>query len=278
MLDEVEVNDERLADTSDYSVARNHKSWDHLSALEVPHLDVGHYQLKILIPKAQWFLQKSIKTCLSIDVMMEYVHKDTSYGSEEDAFINDSTGPVSILSMYPPSREDLEMGEKFTMMLRLSRQVDFREAAARLTDLSKLCRLQNQYSKTSFINPSKYFYDKNTARLIFDFEKEGDQVNTVYKDNNEKQQAACWILRCKDSADGDDDIYFKLASEPQTYCFHDLGSGNSVFEHDANRCNPYAKAKQLRNGSCACPPPYTGKLCHQCESGFTPETQPSGMG
>lgn len=45
MLDEVELSSEHLADTSDVSVARNHQKWDHLSLLEVPHLETGHYKL-----------------------------------------------------------------------------------------------------------------------------------------------------------------------------------------------------------------------------------------
>jgi len=37
--------------------------------------------------------------------------------------------------------DDLLLGEKLNMMLHLDREVDFREAAHRLTDLSKLCVL-----------------------------------------------------------------------------------------------------------------------------------------
>lgn len=57
MLDDVEVSDDHNGRTSDHSVARNHESWDHLSALEVAHLDVGNYKLAIWIPKGHWFLQ-----------------------------------------------------------------------------------------------------------------------------------------------------------------------------------------------------------------------------
>ena len=43
--------------------------------------------------------------------MMEFISKDNDYGSEESAFMNDSSGPVDILSIFPPSKNDLNMGE-----------------------------------------------------------------------------------------------------------------------------------------------------------------------
>ena len=105
------------------------------------------------------------------------------------------------------------------------------------------------------------------GKLLFDFEKMGDQVNDIFEDNSEKSNAACWNLRCKDSADGEDDIYFKLDVEMQQYCFGGLGRDASVKKHDENRCNPASKAKEVK-GKCICPPPYTGTLCDKCESGF----------
>ena len=143
--------------------------------------------------------------------------------------MNDSSGPVDILSIYPPSKNDVQMGESLQMMIHFNRQIDFRDVADKLTDLSQICRLQNVYSKTSFINPKKYFYDKDQAKLLFDFAKEGDRVNQIYKDNGQRDNAACWVLRCKDSSDGEEDIYFKLNTEPSKYCFNDLGDDHSVF-------------------------------------------------
>lgn len=141
MLDDVEINEEKLADQSDFSVTRNHQTWDHLSALEVAHLEPGKYKLLIAIPKGHWFSQRSITTCLRLDVMMEFIQKDGGKNAIEDSFVNDSSGPVEIMSIFPPSKDNLQIGEVLSIMMHFSRKVDFREVASKLTDLSTMCRL-----------------------------------------------------------------------------------------------------------------------------------------
>lgn len=86
--------------------------------------------------------------------------------------------------------------------------------------------------------------------MLFDFAKDGDRVNEIYKDNGHRDNAACWVLRCKDSRNDEEDIYFRLNTEPAKYCFNDLGDDHSVSQHDAEKCNPAAKAKKMRNGAC----------------------------
>lgn len=56
MLDSVETNDEHINHGEDVSVARTHDEWDHLSAIEIGHLDVGRYMLSLSIPKGHWFI------------------------------------------------------------------------------------------------------------------------------------------------------------------------------------------------------------------------------
>ena len=109
--------------------------------------------------------------------------------------------------------------------------------------------------------------------MYFNFKKEGSRVNQIYNDNGHRDNAACWVLRCKDSSDFEDDIYFRMNTFPAVYCFNDLGDDKSVFQHDAGMCNPAARAKKMRSGKCVCPPPYTGTLCHQCEAGFVEEKE-----
>ena len=124
------------------------------------------------------------------------------------------------------------------MMLNLEREVDFREAAAQLPDLAHLCRLQNTVDKKKFINPARYWYDKDLIKLTFDFRKEGDFVNQVYKDNGERASAACWSLSCKDSPNGEDDMYFQFpSSDKKSYCFEKLGKDASVFQSKQIECN-----------------------------------------
>ena len=46
-------------------------------------------------------------TCLKLDLMVEFVSKDTDFGDEENAFLDDSSGQVDVISIYPMSRDDL---------------------------------------------------------------------------------------------------------------------------------------------------------------------------
>ena len=34
----------------------------------------------------------------------------------------------------------------------------------------------------------------------------------------------------------------------------------------------------MKSGKCHCPPPYTGKLCHECEAGFVEQKEKSRLG
>ena len=76
MLDKVETNDEHINRGEDVSVARVHDEWDHLTAIEIGHLDVGRYLLSLSIPKGHWFIEKDIPTCLTIDLMIDFVPRD----------------------------------------------------------------------------------------------------------------------------------------------------------------------------------------------------------
>ena len=154
MLDDVESSGDHLlgggADAEDVAFAEDHSTWDHLSVVEVPHLAPGHYTLEIGIPKAHWFIQKGLATCLSFDFMMEYVARDAG----DDAlgeFTDDSSGPVDVLMIFPPSRSDLHLGSELNMVAHLGRAVDFREAASQVGDLRSLCRLVNGANKATTI-------------------------------------------------------------------------------------------------------------------------------
>ena len=216
MLDDVESSGDHLlgggADAEDVAFAENHSSWDHLSVVEVPHLAPGHYALEIGIPKAHWFIQKGLATCLSFDFMMEYVARD----ADDDAlgeFTDDSSGPVDVLMIFPPSRSDLHIGSELNMVAHLSRAVDFREAASQVGDLRTLCRLVNGANKATTIEPAKFHYLKDKMQLMFDFEGASEVIEKAFTDGKKKESASCWHLRCKSQPAFDGDLYFKLAGE-----------------------------------------------------------------
>jgi hypothetical protein len=90
-------------------------------------------------------------------------------------------------------------------------------------------------------------------------------------DNKEREASACWRFACKDSPTGEDDIFFKMATGDQQYCFTGLGGNASVFLSNSVKCNPFAKAKKRKSGGCLCTYPYKGDKCEECESEYTAE-------
>jgi hypothetical protein len=90
-------------------------------------------------------------------------------------------------------------------------------------------------------------------------------------DNKEREASACWRFACKDSPTGEDDIFFKMATGDQQYCFTSLGGNASVFLSNSVKCNPFAKAKKRKSGGCLCTYPYKGDKCEECESEYTAE-------
>ena len=139
MLDDVEFSDDHLGQQSDLSVARNHDSWDHLQSIEVSGLAKGKYRLTIDIPKGHWFAHHEITTCLSFDLMIEFVAKGASWTPEDDFTDATKSGVVNIMSIFPPDRDSMRLGSELHMLVHLDRPIDIRQAAERLPDLSHLC-------------------------------------------------------------------------------------------------------------------------------------------
>jgi hypothetical protein len=65
---------------------------------------------------------------------MEFIPRDIQITAEDD--FSDVSGPVKILSVFPPSRNDLKLGIELNVMINLSRPVDIREAAKTMPDVA----------------------------------------------------------------------------------------------------------------------------------------------
>ena len=179
MLDNVETANDHLGRTEDTGVAHFHggEIVDHLQAIEVDHLDEGRYVLTIQVPRAHFLHEETQSTCLSMKVMMEFIPRDFS-ASGEDSFLADPSAPVEVISVYPMSTNDLHIGTEMNMMVHFNRPFDVRMAAKSMSDASRLCRLQNVFDFKKYLSPTKYYYDGgDSAKLHFDFAKEGDYIN-----------------------------------------------------------------------------------------------------
>ena len=101
-----------------------------------------------------------------------------------------------------------------TIRLHLSRPMDVRDGASSLPDMATLCRLRSMVpGSQKYLNPTKHFYHLDMVKLSFNFYKDGDYINQVYKDASaaDKQLAACWELTCKDRpehGDFENELYF----------------------------------------------------------------------
>lgn len=87
-----------------------------------------------------------------MDVMTEFIPRDKQ-STSEDMFLEDSTGAVEVISVFPPGRDDLHLGTELNMMLKLARPIDVREAGKSMTEIAQLCRLQNNADSRKYLNP-----------------------------------------------------------------------------------------------------------------------------
>ena len=162
LIDNVELNDDHYARDQDQTVAANHLEWDHLSTLELSHLPKGQYVLGIAIPQAHWFLTKGVETCLSLDVMMEFIPKDASYTEEEGLLMQDDANQViQVMNVFPPARQAMKLGDNLKLRIHLDRFVDFRDMASRTNDMAHLCQLQNLGDPKKFASATRFHYEGN---------------------------------------------------------------------------------------------------------------------
>jgi hypothetical protein len=140
ILDDVEHDDDHYSGhDKDLGTAHSVSQWDHLASIEVPFLPKGDYILLLAIPQAHWFHTKGTPTCLSMDFMMEFMPKDASV-SEEEMFVK-TDGPIQIMGVFPPSKDDLTLGRSLAINLRFDRHVEYRDMVHRTSDLARLCQL-----------------------------------------------------------------------------------------------------------------------------------------
>lgn len=112
-----------------------------MSVIEVSNLPKGNYHMQIAIPRSHWFPNKGFETCLPFDLVIEFIPQDPHY--DEDLQFTELGGPVTILNVFPPSRENLRLGSELHMHIHLSRPIDVHDAAMRNPDLGRLCVLRS---------------------------------------------------------------------------------------------------------------------------------------
>ena len=180
LLDEVELNTEHHGAHGDEIMVHNRQIWDHLSTIEVPLIQKGQYVLAIEIPIAHWFLQQNEQTCLSLDLMLEFIPKESNF-DEESQFINDDNNAYYIMNVFPPAKLEMSLADQLSIRFHVDRPVDFNQFVQNTADLAHLCQLQSVTDHTKSLVPTKHNYgEPNEAHLFFDFSKHADMIKRVF--------------------------------------------------------------------------------------------------
>jgi hypothetical protein len=156
MLDEVQTNNDPGLNGDEGTAVATQGAHDMLHSIEVPALPKGKYKLRIGLPKAYWVKQRGFETCLSFQLMMEYMVKKSSpvYEDEEDA-----VKPYTVVAAAP-GHADLPLGGTMALTVVFDADIDYRAIAGNLPDASRICRLQSMVQDTMYINPARPYYRK----------------------------------------------------------------------------------------------------------------------
>lgn len=147
MLDDVETSVDHLDDAYDVAMTRNHKTEDHIAAIEKSLLQKGLYTVTIAIPQAHWFRSEQINTCLGFTMMLEFVPKDNRQ-KLEDEFVGGLQGPVEVLSVMPLGSMEMQLMSSIDIFGHFDRNINVRDAANNLPEYAGLCQLRSLVDPT----------------------------------------------------------------------------------------------------------------------------------
>ena len=226
---------------------------DMASYVEVPQIPAGHYRLEIGIQKALFLPTKEYPTCLSFDLVVEYVVRPQ--GGQHDKSMYD------ILAIWPLTMEHLQPTDKKVIEVDFAQRIVLDDLVDGLADRFYVCQLYNTEDEHKTIHPhSVHNQDGSSLRLDFDFSKamippEGKQ---------------CYTLRCSTEHTKKGQQYINPMPLETSYCFE----SHADHEHDPlAKCNPLAQPKLDSSNDCICASPYTGRDCYECLSGFEPKKE-----
>ena len=136
---------------------------DMASYIEVPALDAGRYVLEIAIQKSLFLPTKRHPTCLSFDLVVEYVAR--RHEGQDGGF-------YEVLSVRPLALEAIKASEEKVIEVDFDRPVVLDDLVGGLADRLYVCSL---YAKDdgSVIHPRNARQERqgHTLRLDFDFAK-----------------------------------------------------------------------------------------------------------
>lgn len=209
--------------------------------IEEPRIDAGMYTLEIAVPRAAFLPTKEFATCLSFDLVVEYVSRAYGQNAEHD-------GLYEILAVRPLSERNLWKTDEKVIDVDFDREFELEDLVGSLADRRHLCSLVNKDDSSNIIQPVTASKEEaTTLRLHFNF-----ATGAHVPDNHRCYALQCSTRKSKGAelirhADGLDDFCFETEEA------HD--------KRTATHCNPHAMPYLNDDGSCVCADPYAGRDC-----------------
>ena len=105
-----------------------------MSVIEYPSLPAGDYELEVFIHKFLFLEMQGVETCLSFQMMTEYVV--TSQYSSSTMY--------EVLSIMPSMLQDLHDGHRTKVEVVFNKEVDVDELSKYYRDDQHICMLENK--------------------------------------------------------------------------------------------------------------------------------------
>jgi hypothetical protein len=164
---------------------------DTTSFIEVPALEAGQYRLEIVLRRSLFLPTKQWPTCLSFDLVAEYVAR-THRGSKEE-------GMYEVLAVRPLTLEKLEVTSARVIEVDFDKELVLDDLVNGPADRFYVCSLINTADSKDVIHPRAVRKTQATLRLDFDFAKAKiSNSNRCYKlqcsTEKTKGKEAIWPL------------------------------------------------------------------------------------
>lgn len=114
---------------------------DMASYIEVDSIDQGRYTLEIAIPTATFLPTKDFESCVSFNLMVEYVKRSAQHEITPE---ERSKMPFEIISVRPPALYNLWLTEERNIMVTFDRPISIDDLSDSLATSHSICQLVSE--------------------------------------------------------------------------------------------------------------------------------------
>jgi hypothetical protein len=188
--------------------------------IEEPRIDAGMYTLEIAVPRAAFLPTKEHATCLSFDLVVEYVSRTYGQNAEHD-------GMYEVLAVRPLSEKKLWKTDEKVIDVDFDREYELDDLVGSLADRRYICSLVNTADASNIIHPTTASKEEETTlRLHFNFAT-GAQIPGDHR---------CYSLQCS-TIKSKGAEYIRQAQGLYEFCFE---TEEAHEKRATAHCNPHA--------------------------------------